>query len=358
MINPPPARGAALYIDQAKSSAASQGDQTGLQILADGSLTLLPSSPETAITGSAFGLSPTLPLLFFIENGSANYLKSLLVNPDYSLASLSSVVLQGGSSPYARPVVDPTGSNLYLPGPIDASNTSGITVYQANGSPQALSSIAIPSVTNMSSLAFTPDGTLALVSTCPGNINGGILSYLRSPNGTLTPGPVNVLPPGDCRVTILTVSPDGRYLATGNAEQVQVYSIASVGTLTAVLPQPFVVSGFSNIQVPIPLTDMTWDESSAFLLVSTAGQFPYAPLNQYGGVAVLSFSGNTLSETTFPGFSPTGRILRVGSRVYAMTGCPRFCSYSITGYDFQNGQLVPLPGSPFPFGNFSDMVIY
>jgi hypothetical protein len=372
-INPPPPRSAALYVDQSKGPAGNQRDQTGLQILADGSLTLLPSSPETVITGGAFGSSPTLPLLFFIENGPPNYLKSLLVNPDYSLASLSSVALQDGSSPYARPVVDPTGSNLYLPGPIDANNTLGITIYQGNGSLQALSSIAIPNVTYLSSVAFTPDGTLAFVSTCTagnyGSINGNILSYSRSPDGTLTSGPVNVLPLGVCLATVLTVSPDGRYLATGNDQQVQVYSIASDGTLTAILPQPFLVSLIQNINSGIPVADMKWDQSSAFLLVSTAGTFAFVPGRLFGGLAVLSFSGNALTETTYPGTGVgTGRILRVGSRVYAMNGCYHppcsaplpgvYSPYGIVGFDFQNGQLVPLPGSPDPYGNGGDIVIY
>ena len=73
VINPPPSRSAALYVDQAKGPAGNQWDQTGLQIQSDGSLTLLPSSPETAITGSAFGSSPTSPLLFVVESGPPDY---------------------------------------------------------------------------------------------------------------------------------------------------------------------------------------------------------------------------------------------------------------------------------------------
>jgi hypothetical protein len=32
--------------------------------------------------------------------------------------------------------------------------------------------------------------------------------------------------------------------------------------------------------------------------------------------------------------------------------------YGTIGFDFQNGQLIPLSGSPFPYGNGGDMVIY
>jgi hypothetical protein len=57
-----------------------------------------------------------------------------------------------------------------------------------------------------------------------------------------------------------------------------------------------------------------------------------------------------------------GRIQRTGTFVYAMGLCSR-CSLfglptSIYGYDFQNGQLIALPGSPYPYGNKGDMVIY
>jgi Putative Ig domain len=366
VIAPPPPRNTALYVDQGNGGPPGhQWDQTGLQIQSDGSLTLLPSSPETAITGSSFGSSPTLPLLFFVGplNGPSN-LESLLVNPDYSLTSYSSAQLQGGFSSYSRPVVDPTGSNLYLPGPIDSNLTPGITIYSANGILQSVGTIALPNITNLSQIVFTPDGTLAFISTCPasGN-NGSISSFSRSSNGTLTPGPVIVLPAGSCYATGLTVSPDARYLAASVAAvMVQIYSMSSDGTLTAVLPQPFAVTADSQGD-PASVADMTWDQSSSFLLVSAIGPHVVFQVNS-GGVAVLSFVGNTLTETVYPTGSQgiaTGRILRVGPRVYAVVECHSLgCigPFGIVGFDFQNGQLIPLSGSPYQYGNGGDMVIY
>src|ERR1039458_8032704 len=67
-------------------------------------------------------------------------------------------------------------------------------------------------ITYQSRLVFTPDGSLAFIQTCATDNNGSIRSYSRSPNGTLTPGPVYALPAGTCDLA-LTVSPDGRYLA-------------------------------------------------------------------------------------------------------------------------------------------------
>ena len=344
VITPPPPRNAALYISQSEGNPAT--DRAGLQIQSNGSLTPLPSSPESAVNGSFFGPSPTLPLLFLLSNGNP-HLESLLINPDYSLTSYSSAPLAGSLSQYARPVVDPTGSNLYLPGPIDSSGTPGVTIFPGNGSLQPLSTIPIPNVTGVSGLAFTPDGTLAFIPTCSPSNQGSILSYSRSSDGTLTSVATYALP-NSCAGG-LTVSADGKYLAT---EEVQIYKIASDGTLTPVLPQPFTVTFAGG---PIQIFDLAWDPSGSYLLVATG-----APLFE-GGLGVLSFSGSTLTETVQPTGGPVGRIQQTGSFVYGLAVCINLCEggpYGVLGFNFQNGQLTPIPGSPYPYGNGGDMVIY
>ncbi len=357
VIGPPPPRNAALYV----------GDGTGLQIQSDGSLTLLPSSPEP-FGGNSIGSSPTFPLLFEVGGSvQAPVLTSILVDPDYSLSVITSVPIPpipttGDNNTDEPPVVDPTGSNLYLSGYIDTSENTGINIYSADGSTQSLGTIAIPDVTLQSRLVFTPDASLGFIQTCPANNNGSIRSYSRSSNGTLTPGPVYALPAGTCDLA-LTISPDGLYLA--DAEQlstlpneglVQVYSIASDGTLAAVLPQPFPVL-YTPTGGSIPVADMTWDQSSTFLLVATNAGL------SGGGTAVLSFSGSALTETVYPTGNAGLQILRTGSWVYAMGPCwGTFCHLAtgITGFDFHNGQLTPLPGSPYVYGvrPMGSMVIY
>jgi hypothetical protein len=352
VISPPPPRNAALYT----------GVRTGLQIQSDGSLTLLPSSPEP--TGGN-GSSPTLPLLFGV-GFPGPVLSSILVNPDYSLSLITSVPIppipsNGNNNTDEPPVVDPTGSNLYLPGYIDTSENTGINIYSANGSMLSLGTIAIPDITYQSRLVFTPDGSLAFIQTCPTDNNGSIRSYSRSSNGTLTPGPVYALPAGTCDLA-LTVSPDGQYLADSEQSTappyvglVQVYSIAGDGTLTAVLPQPFVVL-YTPEGGPIRVDDMTWDQAGSFLVVATDGGI------DAGGVAILSFSGSALTETVYPtGGLGVVYIQRTGSWVYAMAVChSMLCSVptGIYGFDVQGGQLNPLPGSPYPYGHQSQMVIY
>ena len=343
VITLPPARNAALYTSMSGGNPAT--DQAGLQIQSNGSLTLLPSSPEAAVNGSSFGPSPTLPLLFLLGGNST--LDSLLVNPDYSLTSYSSAPLAGNLSLYALPVVDPTGSNLYLPGPINSSGTLGVTILPGNGSLQSLGTIPLPNSTGLSRMAFTPDGTLAFISAGTAT-EGSILSYSRASDGTLTLAATYALPP-NTGAGLLTVSADGKYLADS---EVQIYSIASDGTLTPVLSQPFTVTFGGS---PIQIYDLAWDPSGSYLFVATG-----APLFE-GGLGVLSFSGSTLTETVPQTGGPVGRIQQTGSFVYGLAVCIDLCDggpYGVLGFDFQNGQLTPLPGSPYQYGNDGDMVIY
>ncbi len=345
VINPPPARSAALYT----SDCGVFLKQTGLQIQSDGSLTLLPSSPESAITGAYFASSPTLPLLFtflkYSGNGNPyqNYLQSLLVNPDYSLDSISSTgPFPGQYYDYGFPSVDPTGSNLYLPGFVNGS--AGITAFPANGSLQPLSTIGLPDVTGFSArLVFTPDGTQAFLPICTQSGQGEILSFSRGSNGMLT-STATYNGPGCTVAGAMSVSPDGRYLATN---EIQIYSIASDGTLTPILPQPVTLTYQGNT---LSVSDLAWDSSGSFLLAAAEGT---GVSFSYGGVAVLTFDGSTLIVTVPPTGGAVVRLQSAGSFEYALQSSPL-----ILGYDFQNGQLTPLPGSPYLYGNGCDMVIY
>lgn len=349
VINPPPPRSAALYTALGDTIFFS-ANQLGLQIQSDGSLTPLASSPETAITGNYFAASPTLPLLFMFVPTSAT-VQALLVNQDYSLAAYgSSAPLPNGADYLLQPSVDPTGSNLYLPGYINSSLTQGVTIFPGDGSLQPSGTIAISDAAHFFSarMVFTPDSTLAFFPTCSESGQGSILSFTRSTSGMLTPAAAYSA--SSCKVAgALAVSPDGKYLAT---PEVQIYSIAGDGTLTPVLPQPLRV--FLSNGTIASVNDLAW-ETDAFLLAATESNDGY-----FGGVAVLSFSGSALTETVFPnGLAPIGRLQVIGSFVYAMELCSGRCTLTaIRGYDFQNGQLTAVPGSPFPYGNAADMVVY
>ena len=348
-VNLPPQRNAALYTGATIVTLQGPG-QLGLKIQSDGSLTPLPSSPETAIAGASFAASPTLPLLF--SQGPANKgLVSLSVNPDYSLATTASSQDSGGVL-----TVDPTGANLYAEGVIDSNQTPGITIYPANGDLQSVGSIAVPNLGvggSAQRMVFTPDGTLAFVSVCTPPQQGTILSFRRGSDGLLTSAASFVASADKCTVVNggMAVSADGRYLATS---EVQIYSIASDGTLTPVLPQAFTVT---ENQAPLTVNDVVWDPSGSDVAVST--QYSTGVL---GGVAVLAFSGNALTQTVTPSEGPIGRLQQSGLFVYGMGLCanPARCSLptGIYGYSFQNGQFTALPGSPYLYGNTGDMVIY
>jgi hypothetical protein len=325
---------------------------------------LLPSSPESV---APLGSSPTLPLLF--TTASVGYgqnpptvVESILVNADYSVTLYSSSAALPSTNGYAQPSVDPTGSNLYLPGYIDNSQTTGVFIYPANGSLQLLGSIAIPNLNPPNAvMVFTPDGTLAFIPTYLTSGPGSILSYSRASDGTLTLVATYTLS-GSSSPLGLTVSPDGMYLADWGAQPnfggvVQVFSIASDGTLTPAT-QPFTVT-YDPQGDPVGVSDMAWDSSGSFLLPATS--YLSALGSFRGGVAVLSFTGSSLTETVYPMGFAVDFIQRAGSFVYAHEICRGGICPTVDGFDFQNGQLTPLPGSPWTTNGISrsgDMVIY
>jgi len=277
-------------------------------------------------------------------------LDSLLVNADYSLAS-SATSANGGVGGVLA--VDPTGANLYVEGVIDSNQTPGITIYPANGSLQSVGSIAVPNLgvgSAVQRMVFTPDGTLAFLALCPAVGQGTIVSYHRASDGTLTSASSFAVATCAAAQGGMAVSADGRYLATA---EVQIYSIAANGTLTTILPQPFTVTANGdNLQV----NDLLWNASGGFLLASTVGS-----ANRFdGGIGVLGFAAGALTETVTPPGGATGPLQQTGSYVYGMGICPygHCLTTGIVGYSFQNGQLTALPGSPYPYGNAGDMVIY
>jgi len=369
-VNTAPPRNTVLYL----------GDESRQQINSDGSLTQLTAlsavPPPTA-------LSPTLPVGFAINNGN---LISMLVNPDYSVTAISSAALltmpANSGLNYAL-TVDPTGSNLYLSGYIDSHGTQGISVYPADGSLQVLNTVAVPDILGQPSspgspIALTPDGAWAYVAPCPSSYNGIILIYSRSSDGRLTQTAAYALPAATC-ASNLTISPDGKYLADVETLNMwpgglymQVYGVASDGTMAPALNQPF--------PVPMPgfpwagtVRDMIWDESSTYLLPIIATSPSIGTGFDVGGVAALNFSGSTLTETSPPSGGGGLLVQRTGSFVYTNIKCtPRtfFCPscwvgpdpcltpLGPNGFSLVNGQLQPLPNSPFPYSFGTPTAIY
>jgi len=344
-ITSAPARNAALYT----------ADQGGFQITSNGALAQLASSPEPV---GAMTASPSLPLLFTVGQSAV---ESVLVNPDYSLSvySTGAALPSGNLCSFYTPSVDPTGSNLYLPGCINSSGDNGILIYPGDGSLTLLNTVSVPGsqqvLPGFTRLVFTPDGTQAFLGSCPGSSNGTIISYSRSSDGNLTTAATYALPTGSCASSI-SVSVDGRYLAEGelSTSVAQVFNIGSDGTLTPA-SQRLVVT-FDQQGTATQVADLTWDQSGTFLLAATISGEPDL---YYGGMAVLTFSGGTLSETVYPAGMPGSleSVVRDGSFVYSKPECEHDC-YGIIGFTFQNGQLTLIPGSPWQYNSDSYTGIY
>jgi hypothetical protein len=313
----------------------------------------------------------------------------MLVNPDYSVTPISSVALPSiwmYHGPGYALTIDPTGSNLYLSGFIDSQETRGISVYPANGLLDVISTIAIPALGQGppplfpadSRIAFTPDGAWVYIAACP-SFNGSIQTYSRNSDGKLTQTSSYALSAATTCATFLAVSPDGKYLADVEEDfsdlpvalYVQVYRVASDGTIAPALNQPFPVS---MLGLPGPaVRDMIWDESSSYLLPMIGTPPSTGTGFDVGGVAALNFSGNTLTETSPPTGGGGLLIQRTGSFVYSNIKCtqrPLFCPgcwvgpdpcltpLGPNGFNLTNGNLQPLPGSPFPYSFSAPTAIY
>jgi hypothetical protein len=351
-INVPPARSAALYVLGG----------TALQVANDGSLSPLPSSPESQLEGTqALADSPTLPLLFAVAGtgtpGVQNEIESLLVNPDYSLSLYNSSGVLPVSTDQCRywPSVDPTGSNLYVTGCVDSGGDPGILIYPADGSLQVSGSVPVSggALSELSRMTFTPNGSMGFVASCTVSNAPTIFSYSRASNGMLTLLATYNLPANSCLLGVM-VSPTGGYLVGWQGSGVvQVFSIASGGSLTPAT-QPFTI--MKDPKDPLAaLFDVAWDSSGAYLVaaLNETGTFPG------GGLALLNFSGSSLSQNAYPTGQGSERVVRNGAFFYAGACAGAACT-SLQGFDLQNGQLNPLPGSPWPsiFANSSDFVIY
>jgi hypothetical protein len=335
VINAPPPRNTALYV---QGQPLGQNAQlAGFAIASDGSLSALTTLPESFYS-VVLVASPKLPLLFTPDMGN---LDSLLVNPDSSLSTYTSKTLQTGSAGIYTLAVDPTGADLYVAGGIDASGTLGVTIVTADGSFTTVGTVAIPNVT-APAMVFTPDAKLGFISTCDKLTEtevGDLLSFVRNSDGTLSPAGSIATSSSQC-LGALAVSADGKYLTS---DEVQVYSIAADGTLTPVLPSPFTVMlNGRGTQVK----SLLWDASGSYLIV---GVWAEVGNHQFdGGVGVLSFSGTGLAETIPPVGGPVWQIQMTGSFVYAMPwSYGSLVGGPILGFNFQNGQLTPLPGSPY-----------
>jgi hypothetical protein len=347
-VFPAPPRNAVLYTQvylKLDGNTPPVGDVT--RIAADGSLSS-GGTPGFAPPDGVTVASPTLPLLFASyrnQNGGTD-LHSLLINPDYTTTLVSRTNVEASFAFGALPVsVDPTGTNLYFGGYIiqpspGNSGVPGISIYTANAYPQVVTSLTLPDL--IDELVFTPDGTKAFATICPflpipyRGTRQTILELSRAPDGRLTPGPTfSSQQPGFCDFAI---SPDGKYLATN---EVQVYQIESDGSLSPILPTPFIPTfGGPYLGQSICPSGITWDVTGSYLLVG-------ADCFYTGGLAVMSFVGGSLTQTYFPSESFGFRLFPqpFGNFFYGVAFTNDQFS-GMAGYQLESGAVLPLFPAP------------
>jgi hypothetical protein len=350
---PPPPTGAAMYVQEVSSPTQSGKDLAGLSIGQDGSLSPLPWSPLPGPLGYMVTSSKEPSAFVTGPSFGPTEVNALVVNTDYSLSWYGDAALGGRFL-----TVDPTGQDLYVQ-QTPSLQPSTVVVLTADGAFTTVQTLAL-TLQLTAPMVFTPDGTFGIAQVCTtaSPFVGSLLSFARAEDGTLTQ--VGSASTSSCGLGVaiggapMAVSPDGKYLANIEGAGIQIYSISPSGTLTALLSQPFQVTANSGETV-VQVWGMVWDASSTYLLPATAnepnkGFFP-------GGIAVLSFSGSALTESVEPNGVPVQQVVRTNSFLYGLGFCMDACAPGpIYGYRFENGQLTPLPNSPYSY--FGQMVIY
>jgi len=287
------------------------------------------------------------------DNATPNTVSAFSVSTSGALSPLAGSPFQtngnslGGGLPAADHIVT-VGDRLYV------TNTASRTIgaFAIDPSTGALSPIGSPFVMNAGnvdgdiSLAATPDGRFLLAGS-EGSMNLSVFAI--GSDGSLTtignsPFPAGGTPGG------MTVSPDGRFLAVALPDPntlrgtVAMFAIADDGRLTPVPGSPFPNGGLGGNPGGVAI-----DCASARLFVGEASSsgtvvdvFTIASNGTLTPVPGSPFIEEAGVQSNFVLLDPDDGRLFVSSET----------NDSVTVFDVQsNGSLMPMPGSPFPVGS-------
>ncbi len=230
-----------------------------------------------------------------------------------------------------------------------------------------------------------------------GNLEGSVTAFAVNDDGTLTfinrvitgTRPSTSYPCPGCNPYELSLTPDGRYLASGHPvgytsnEQITIFEVAPDGSIAQLAAfqvpgTPMDVAWLTNELLAVTRTDPLPNEIvlyrwnpldlslterdtqpvgnfSTYLAVHPSGDYVYIN-NSSGGNSIRAFRLEDDETLTQIDLEATGSyypleltITRAGSRLYSAGGI----THVLTGFDLAaDGSLTPLAGSPFPeFGS-------
>ena len=295
---------------------------TTFTVNSDGSLTATGNSPIAVINASGFGIAVAAGDVW-LSTSLPSQLASYQINADGSLKQLN--VIQTPSSGRLHAV----GNFLYEPASsgqlLGYAVTSSGTASAVPGSPYGNLSNPILDV------ASTADGKMlyAIVGTSTGDI---LQAYLINPDGSLTAqGSVPVGAPADMSPgrgphdTVLAVAGSFVITASPSDGSVRSFLTGSGGSLTPV--------GTASVGGDVPETIAT---SGSYAYVATSGRNVYS-------FSVGSTGSLTKVSQADGGFAPSTMAVTHNGSLYVLYYDPG----EITGFSTTNGNLAPLPGSPY-----------
>ena len=252
-------------------------------------------------------------------------------------------------------VGDPTGNILYESGGPGASQSSDIVTMLVDGDTGGLTPIAdSPGFDVFMSMALNPAGTFLYGA---GNTNSPTGSGIWT--GSINPQTGNVLlvatpkTQGGLGVVSLAVHPSGKFLFAVSFSYTALWSYAinpTTGALT-------LLNSIQYNSFPTSLTDV---------VVHPSGQFLY--VSDWGDSSVMGFSidgnGNLTPVPGSPfasgGFNPLFLAMDpAGKFLYAANSSESAYNGDVAGFtvDGTSGALTPMTGSPFPAGTFPGPIV-
>jgi len=329
---------------------------SAFSVASNGVLTPVPGSPfSTGGSGSQAGLFASNRIgtaiagsFLFVPNSASNDVSVFKIDPT------TGVLTPVAGSPFA------TGNHPLFPG-----NTNGIAVAAtpdgrflmaaSNGSAN-VAVFSISSTGALSPIAGSPFPTVGNTNAIKISPDGKFLAVSKSNSFIVTPSKLEMFSiASDGSLTSLggleTGSPAGldidcssRFLYAGEPNLpgtiVDVYSIASNGTLTAVPGSPFTLAVGRNSNVVL----LGPDDKTMFVSNQISNTVTAFSVASDGSLSLLP--GSPFSMTGFAA-SPAGMATsQDGTLLYVADANPSVSVFQVGS----NGALTEAPGSPFPTG--------
>ncbi len=291
------------------------------------------------------------------NNNQTNSVSAFSVAPTGALTKIADTPTGGSGSggslfPAGRAAATVTGNFLYVGNDGDGT-VSAFAINPATGALTAVGTpVSVGGPSNGISIQPTPDGKFLYVANFPASGADTTLAAfaIDAATGALTP--IATIPAGG-RVSHLTVSADGRFLAVaifGPPSRAAIYLINPVnGALTAATGSPFALDP---------------DNVVGSLALDCAGTRLFAAIDAGGG-QVARVRVYNVTQTG----ADTGALAEIAGSPFNFTGTTNVSTLTLSSNDrflfvgnqglgttitalavAADGSLSPVPGSPFPAG--------